>query len=70
MKRYLTFFGSKYYPGGGMCDFRGDFDAKNDAMDHLIAKASEDYPEPELMWRFQWGHIYDSHEGKFVWESK
>ena len=32
MKRYLLFFGEKYYPSGGWKDFGGGYDSVNDAI--------------------------------------
>ena len=38
MKRYLTFYGAAYYPSGGMDDFIGDFDTKEEAIECIKTK--------------------------------
>ena len=35
MKRFWTFAYDRYYPGGGMEDFTGQFDTEADARAHL-----------------------------------
>lgn len=35
MKRYILFAGYSFYPEGGWCDFKGDFDCTDDAEAHL-----------------------------------
>jgi len=65
MKRYLAFFGSVYYPSGGMKDFEQEFDDLQPAIEFLTAKSVEQYPyEP---WRFQWAHVYDCAAHLIVW---
>lgn len=54
MKRFLLFSGDLYYPLGGIKDFKGSFDTKEEALD-WIAK----YPA-------EWYHIYDTEEQKVV----
>lgn len=66
MKRYLAFCGSVYYPGGGMDDFEGDFDAVADAIAAAQSDAIKNYPEQP--WRFRWAHVYDTHDFRIVWQ--
>ena len=57
MKRYLTFYGSTYYPSGGMRDFIGDFDTKKEAVD-LIETTNIKEDEGDFV--FKWANIWDS----------
>lgn len=65
MKRYLAFYGSIYYPSGGMEDFIGDFDSKLEAYNHIM-KAHND--EEREDWSCNWYQIYDL-ELKLIVES-
>lgn len=67
MKRYLSFFGSIYYPSGGMEDFEGDFDLPEHALECLLKKAAEVYPDDP--WTFQWAHVWDLQQRRIVWSS-
>jgi hypothetical protein len=49
MKRFLLFKGDNYYPSGGMDDFQGDFDTREEA---LQAAGTWDRS-------WQWVQIYD-----------
>lgn len=75
MKRYLVFFGTHYYPSGGMDDFLNDFDSikecKN-AIDNRIKKGfNTDWDSLEehiqYQWEYSWPHIYDTETRKKVW---
>lgn len=57
MKRYLLFMGNRYYPSGGMGDFRGDFDSEDEAIASIVDEIRTD-----LLYT-AWGHIWDSHGG-------
>lgn len=57
MKRFWTFSGDTYYPIGGMQDFKGSFDTKEEASAFLLKKFNMG---------FEWFHIYDSQECKVV----
>ena len=48
MKTYLLFAGNHYYPGGGLSDYRGDFDSINDAADHFNAGGFADWDTDKL----------------------
>lgn len=52
MKRYLLFTGIKFYPCGGMCDFAGDYDTKEEAM--------QVFEREPGMTGYQWAHVYDT----------
>lgn len=77
MKRYLTFFGSYYYPKGGMDDFIGDFDTMDECKNKIDDKIKEefDYENPfkdldnyiKREWENNWATIYDTKERKEVW---
>ena len=56
MKRYLLFTGDKYYPNGGMYDFRHDFDSLEEAKQYW-----------EKTDRGDWAHIYDFEIRQIVW---
>lgn len=69
MKRYFAFAGSRYYPSGGMGDLTGDFDTKEEAVSSALTVAGELGYDMETMWRFRWAHVWDSQEGRKVWEN-
>ncbi len=57
MKRYLAFYGAVYYPGGGMDDFIGDFDTKEEAIEFIRAtNMKEDGGDFE----YNWANVYDT----------
>jgi len=60
MKRFLVFFGSQYYPGGGMNDFMDDYDTLDEAIKEIEKRAEGD-------WMYYWGHIWDSETRIEVW---
>lgn len=49
MKRFLLFFGSNYYPAGGMADFQGDFATLEEALKFSTIRTGWD-----------WIQIYDT----------
>jgi glyoxylase-like metal-dependent hydrolase (beta-lactamase superfamily II) len=55
MKRYLLFTGDTFYPGGGMKDFRGDFNTIDEAFD---------FSASDKVGAWDWYEIYDTHERK------
>jgi hypothetical protein len=59
VKQYLLFAGEEYYPRGGMQDFRGDFDALNDAQ-----AAGAVFVEAEIL--TCWWHVYDTQQRRIV----
>lgn len=56
MKRYLCFACEEYYPGGGMNDFREEFDDLEEAKKWFKTIS---YPHPGC-------HIYDQVEKKII----
>lgn len=75
MKRYLAFFGSDYYPSGGMNDFINDFDTIEECKKAFDEKIKEDFnPGYDTLeehipyqWSYSWAHIYDTKTQKKVW---
>jgi hypothetical protein len=64
MKNFLVFYGSKYYPLGGMDDFIGDYDTIEESIDAIKKEHKEvSYKED---WEFQWCSIWDSSKRKEV----
>lgn len=62
MKRYLAFYGDHCYPSGGMGDFIGDYDTKEEAIKD-INEAHKKNGYNELEWNNSWAHIWDIHTG-------
>lgn len=61
MKRYLAFYGRRYYPLWGMEDFIGDFDTEIEAKAAVMDKHSEytlEDKDDEFEWN--WFQIWDS----------
>lgn len=65
MKRYLAFYGSNYYPSGGMEDFIGDFDTAIEAKESVIEKNNSNIL-PDKEWDWNWYQIWDSETRLFV----
>ena len=66
MKQYFAFYGNTYYPNGGMEDFVGDYDTKDEAIEaikesHLKNRLDDEY------WEYAWGHIWDSKDRIIVY---
>jgi len=59
MKRYLAFYGSVYYPCGGMDDFIGDFETKQEAIDSIELKNKK---EDGGNFNYCWGNVYDTED--------
>jgi hypothetical protein len=59
MKRYWLFGGNSYYPNGGMGDFRGSFDSREEAIEvgAAIREGSD-----------SWYHVFDSQENEIAKE--
>jgi hypothetical protein len=73
MKRYLAFYGSAYYPEGGMDDFLSDYDTKEEALRAISDKLNSDkyyYNSNEEKWEYAWAHIYDTKEMVKVWSKQ
>lgn len=60
LKRYLLFVGDKYYPSGGMKDFKGDFDSLNEAQ-RIFRSKKEEYCYRS---GYSWYHILDQETRK------
>jgi len=59
MKRYLAFYGAVYYPGGGMDDFIGDFETKQEAIDCIELKNKK---EDDGNFNYCWANVYDTED--------
>ena len=66
MKRYWAFYGDDYYPRGGMEDFIGSFDDRDDAIKAIKEAHTKNSPE-DLNWSCSWGHVWDTHDDLEVW---
>jgi len=61
MKNYLAFFGSDYYPSGGMNDLLGDFDTLDDAIEAIQKeKSNSKYGDV-------WAHVFSIKDNKEVY---
>lgn len=58
MKRYLAFYGWAHYPKGGMYDFIGDFDTKEEAIDGI----EKHHKEEGYVWHDVWANVYDTND--------
>lgn len=67
MKRFLTFYGAVWYPQGGMLDFIGDFDTKEEAVE-AIKKAKAEYNIEFHDWDKDWASIWDSETREEVFQ--
>jgi hypothetical protein len=61
MKRYFAFYGDCYYPSGGMDDFIGDYDTKEQAIE-ATEKAHLEERHDDLSWEWGWCNVWDSHD--------
>lgn len=59
MKNYLAFYGDIYYASGGMHDFIGDYNTKEEAI-KAIEDEHERNRQEDISWEFGWGHVWDS----------
>ena len=57
MKNYLAFYGDAYYPSGGMDDFIGDYDTKEEAI-QAIEEAHRKRRPRESSWEYAWGNVW------------
>lgn len=64
MKRYWLFYGTVYYPSGGMKDYKGDYDTLEEAKAAFLKWAEEEWGLPTT---FAWCHIYDSEVKSIIW---
>ena len=62
MKRYWVFVGADYYANGGMADFVGMSDSKDEAQ-QLFERERDLVLERVELW---WGHIIDSKTGEII----
>jgi len=60
MKRYLAFYGAVYYPSGGMDDFIGDFDTKEEAIEKIQKHHKEETYRDT--WEYAWANVYDTED--------
>ena len=75
MKRYIVFYGDRYYPQGGWEDCIGSFDSVKAGRKQIIHKILEDFSEfdgtkiEEYRYAFNlsWWHIYDTKEQKIIY---
>jgi len=63
MKKYLAFYGNKYYPNEAMGNFIGDFDNKQDAIDSIRKTSTE---KDNASMDYNWGLVYDIEERKYI----
>lgn len=61
MKNYLSFYGDRYYAIGGMGDFIGDYDTKEEAI-KAIEEAHLKNRRDDLNWEWSWAHVWSSHD--------
>ena len=59
MKQYLAFYGDCYYPSGGMDDFVGDYDTKEEAIEAIEKAHLKNRPDDKV-WESAWGNVWDS----------
>jgi len=57
MKNYLAFYGYNYYPAGGMDDFIGDYDTKEEAIQAIEEAHKKDLPDDET-WNWVWANVW------------
>jgi hypothetical protein len=67
MKQFLAFYGSNYYPSGGMSDFMNDFDTLEEAIIALEKNEQQNRFSDQEPWEFRWGQIYDTEKRDIVW---
>ena len=61
MKNYLSFYGDVYYPSGGMGDFIGDYETKEEAI-QAIEKAHKKHRPDDLKWEWAWANVWSTHD--------
>ena len=59
MKQYFAFYGDYYYPSGGMDDFVGDYDTKEEAIEAIEKTHLKNRPDDKV-WEWAWGNVWDS----------
>lgn len=52
---FMLFYGSTYYPNGGMNDFKGHFESKEACLSYLKEDEDREF--------ISWGHIFNAHSG-------
>ncbi len=55
MKNYLAFYGSVYYPSGGMADFIGDYDTLEEAIESINQKHNKCH---NVNWDCNWANVW------------
>jgi len=61
MKNYLSFYGDVYYPRGGMDDFIGDYDTKEEAIKAIEEAHLKKHPY-DKKWEWAWGNVWSSQD--------
>ena len=65
MERYLVFYGSVYYPSGGVNDLIGSFNTKEEGVEKIKKQhKQESYRDT---WEYAWAHIYDTKEKEIIY---
>lgn len=59
MKRFMLFFGDRYYPQGGMRDFIGSYNTIEEAVEKTLDQIND----------YDWFHIYDIETQEIVKEN-
>jgi hypothetical protein len=59
MKQYFAFYGDCYYPIGGMDDFVGDYDTKEEPIEAIEKAHLENRPDDKV-WELAWCNVWDS----------
>jgi hypothetical protein len=59
MKTYLAFYGDCYYPRGGMRDFIGDYDTKEEAIQAIEEAHKKNRPD-DLKWEWAWANVWST----------
>lgn len=68
MKNYLAFYGSWYYPSGGMEDFFGSFDDLETAIKEINIRNEK--VSHDRSWEYTWAHVYSIEENKIVFRTE
>lgn len=70
MKRFLAFGGEHYYPHGGMDDFSGSYDTKEEAISVLVKEATAASTLGDGVFSSYWAHIFDTELNQEVWTDR
>lgn len=76
MKAYILFAGQRYYPQGGMDDYKGSFDSVDDAIT-AVEKNNKQYDDywndvegAEHTIRWEWWHVVQTSDMTCVTDSE